>query len=134
MTEPAATPAWLLQPQFGLCPCGCIGRRRKGTFVAKTLNGAATLMRQTMFSSDVASAPGLLQRVEPRVKLLTVLGLTESDAEIEKAVEKAMAETGAASAKDIGKAMKAAMVALQAGGKPVDGKKVSDAVRRRLGA
>ncbi len=75
MTEPAATPAWLLQPQFGLCPCGCIGRRRKGNFVAKTLNGAATLMRQTMFSSDVASAPGLLQRVEPRVKLLTILGL-----------------------------------------------------------
>jgi len=43
VTEPAATPAWLLQPQFGLCPCGCIGRRRKGNFVAKTLNGAATL-------------------------------------------------------------------------------------------
>ena len=75
MTEPAATPAWLLQPQFGLCPCGCVGRRRKGSFVAKTLNGGALLMRQTMFSSDVASAPGLLQRIEPRVKLLTILGL-----------------------------------------------------------
>ena len=45
-----------------------------------------------------------------------------------------MAETGAASAKDMGKAMKAALAALQAGGKPVDGKKVNDAVRRRLSA
>ena len=73
--EPAATPNWLLQPQFGLCPCGCIGRRRKGSFVAKTLNGIAVLLRQTMFSSDLAAAPGLLQRIEPRVKLLSILGL-----------------------------------------------------------
>jgi uncharacterized protein YqeY len=49
-------------------------------------------------------------------------------------VTKALAETGAATPKDMGKAMKAAMAALQAAGKPVDGKKVNDAVRRRLGA
>jgi len=44
-----------------------------------------------------------------------------------------VAETGAASAKDMGKVMKAAMAALQAMGKPVDGKKVSEAARKRLG-
>ena len=28
-------------PEVGLCPCGCIGKRRKGSFVEKTLGGAA---------------------------------------------------------------------------------------------
>ena len=73
-TSPA-TPGWLLQAEVGLCPCGCIGRRRKGSFVEKTLNGGAGLLRQAMFSEDVAAGPGLLQRVDPRVKLVTLLGL-----------------------------------------------------------
>jgi uncharacterized protein len=54
------------------------------------------------------------------------------DEEIRAAVEAAVAETGAASAKDMGKVMKAALAALQAGGKSVDGKRVNDAVRSRL--
>lgn len=57
-----------------------------------------------------------------------------SDEDIAAAVEKAVAETGASSPKDMGKAMKAALAALQAGGKPADGKKVSQAVKQRLGA
>jgi uncharacterized protein YqeY len=54
------------------------------------------------------------------------------DEEIRAAVEAAVAETGAASAKDMGKVMKAALAALQAGGKAVDGKRVNEAVRARL--
>ena len=53
-----------------------------------------------------------------------------SAAEIEEAVAKAVQETGAASPKDMGRVMKAAMAALA--GKPVDGKAVNEAVRRRL--
>jgi uncharacterized protein YqeY len=45
-------------------------------------------------------------------------------------VARAVAETGAASPKDMGRVMKAAMAALA--GKPVDGKAVNDAVRRQL--
>ena len=50
------------------------------------------------------------------------------------AKEQAVTETGAASMKDIGRAMKAALAALAATGKPADGKRVNDAVRKRLGA
>ncbi|HTJ36443.1 MAG TPA: cobalt ECF transporter T component CbiQ [Dactylosporangium sp.] len=75
MTAPAQTPAWLLQPELGLCPCGCIGKRRKGSFVAKTLEGASGILRQAMFSEDVAASKGLLQRLDPRVKLVTMIGL-----------------------------------------------------------
>src|SRR5262249_29023099 len=56
-----------------------------------------------------------------------------SDADVAGAVEQAVAETGAASPKDMGRVMKAAMAALQAAGKPVDGKRVSEAARKRLG-
>ncbi|HEY0398890.1 MAG TPA: cobalt transporter CbiM [Acidimicrobiia bacterium] len=82
MTAPArppvrasATPAWLLGAEVGLCPCGCIGKRRKGSFVEKTLDGGAGLLRQAMFSDDTAAEPGLLQRIDPRVKLASLLGL-----------------------------------------------------------
>lgn len=57
-----------------------------------------------------------------------------SDAEVEDAVSNAVSETGAAGAKDMGKVMKAALALLAAAGKPVDGKRVNEAARRRLGA
>ena len=68
-------PDWLLRSEVGLCPCGCIGKRRKGGYVAKTLNGATDLVRQAIFSEDAAAAPGLLQRIDARVKVVTLFGL-----------------------------------------------------------
>jgi uncharacterized protein len=50
--------------------------------------------------------------------------------ELETAVDLAIAETGATTAKDVGKVMKAAMARLA--GKSVDGKTVSEMVRKRL--
>jgi uncharacterized protein len=67
-----------------------------------------------------------------RVVLAAYLPAEASDDEIASAVEKAVAETGAASVKDMGKAMKAALAALAAAGKPADGKRVNEAVKRRL--
>ena len=68
----ASTPDWLLRREVALCPCGCIGKRRKVSFVEKTLTGVADLMRQVMFSDHICAQPGLLQRVDPRVKIVTV--------------------------------------------------------------
>lgn len=75
------TPQWLLTGEVGLCPCGCAGVRRKGSFVEKTLSGSADLLRQVMFSEDVAAGRGALQRLDPRMKaaalvvLLVAVGL-----------------------------------------------------------
>jgi cobalt/nickel transport system permease protein len=74
-TAPSTAPAWLLDSELGLCPCGCIGKRRKGSFVAKTLAGASGVLRQAISSEDVAAQRGLLQRLDPRVKLVTLLAL-----------------------------------------------------------
>jgi uncharacterized protein len=52
-------------------------------------------------------------------------------AEIEREVAAAIAETGAATAKDMGRVMKAVMSRM--GGRAVDGRTVSDLVRKKLG-
>jgi cobalt ECF transporter T component CbiQ/cobalamin biosynthesis protein CbiM len=70
-----ATPAWLLEREVALCPCGCVGVRRKGNFIDKTLNGSAGVLRNAVFAEDTATRAGLLQRVDPRVKVVTLLGL-----------------------------------------------------------
>lgn len=64
----AEAPEWLFDAPFALCPCGCVGTRKKGGYLRKTLAGAAGLLRQVMFSEDVAARRGLLQRLDPRVK------------------------------------------------------------------
>jgi len=70
-----STPAWLVQNEVGLCPCGCIGKRKKAGFVDKTIAGSAGLWRRAMFADDVSSASGLLQRIDARVKVVTLVGL-----------------------------------------------------------
>jgi cobalt/nickel transport system permease protein len=61
--------------ELAICPCGCIGKRRKGGFVQKTIEGGAGIMREAIFSDDVSRQDGFLQRLDPRVKLLSLLGL-----------------------------------------------------------
>jgi hypothetical protein len=56
-----------------------------------------------------------------------------SEDAIQAAVEQAVAETGAATPRDVGRVMKAAMALLQSAGAAVDGRKVNEAVRKRLG-
>jgi cobalt/nickel transport system permease protein len=75
VTAGSATPAWLLRPEVGLCPCSCIGVRRKRSFVDRTIGGGSDLLRQALFSEDAAAQRGLLQRLEPRVKLVALLGV-----------------------------------------------------------
>jgi len=53
-------------------------------------------------------------------------------AEIERAVDEAVRETGATSAKDLGRVMKAVMPKLA--GRAADGKVINEVVRRKLGA
>jgi uncharacterized protein YqeY len=80
-----------------------------------------------------ASRPELADKERAEIAVLKAyLPADVSDEDVAAAVEKAVAETGAASAKDMGKVMKAALAALAASGKAVDGKRVNEAVRTRL--
>ncbi len=75
----------------------------------------------------------LADKEEAEIKIVEAyLPAAASDEEIDAAVAAAIAETGATTAKDMGKAMKAGMAKLA--GKNADGKRVSEKVRAKLGA
>jgi hypothetical protein len=77
----------------------------------------------------------LAEKEEAEILLLReYLPEDASDAEIAAAVDAAVAETGAAGPKDLGRVMKAALARLSASGKAADGKKVNQRVREKLGS
>jgi uncharacterized protein len=74
----------------------------------------------------------LADKEEAEIKIIELyLPAGASEEEVDAAVASAIQETGATSAKDLGKVMKAAMAKLA--GKSVDGKRLSEKVRAKLG-
>ena len=102
---------------------------------AESLQVVAFLIKQRRDSIDQFAKGGRQDLVD---KETTELALLEtlmpppiSQSDIDAAVDAAVTETGATSMKDMGRVMKAAMAGLA--GRPVEGKAVNDAVRKRLG-
>jgi uncharacterized protein YqeY len=94
-----------------------------------------SLMKQRRDSIDMfrkGNRPELAEKEEAELKLIeSYMPAGASEAEIEKAIEEAMAETGISSVKQMGVVMKAAQAKLT--GKRVDGKALSEKVRAKLG-
>ena len=101
---------------------------------AEELQVVSTLVKQRKDSIEQFTKGGrkdLADKEQAEILILNAyLPAAASDEEIAAAVAAAVSETGATSAKDIGKVMKAAMAALT--GKTVDGKKVNEAAKARL--
>ena len=93
-----------------------------------------TLVKQRKESIDQFGKGGRQDLVDKETKELaileTYLPAGASEAEMDAAIAKAIAETGANSIKQMGAVVKAAKAALE--GKTVDGKALSDRVRSRL--
>ncbi len=114
----------------------------KQTETGKPLDDAAalgvfkTLVKQRHDSAEQFRKGGrdaMADKEEAEIKIIEgYLPASASDEEMDAAVGAAIAETGAAGPKDVGKAMKAAMAKLA--GKNADGKRVSEKVRAKLGA
>jgi len=51
-----------------MCSCGCLGRRRRTAFLEKTLADGTDVVRRAMYA-EAEPAPGGLRRLDPRVKL-----------------------------------------------------------------
>jgi len=100
----------------------------------RVLQGLVKQREDSIEQFAKANRPELVSKEEAEITVLrSYLPQEASEADVAAAVERAVAETGAASPKDMGKAMKAALALLAASGRPADGKKVSEAVRKRLG-
>ncbi len=95
-----------------------------------------TLVKQRRESVEAYRKGGredLATKEEAEIKIVEgYLPAAASDEELDAAIAAAITETGASSAKDLGKVMKAAMARLA--GKNADGKRVSERVRAKLGA
>jgi len=102
---------------------------------AEALAVLRTLIKQRRDSAEQfrkGKRGDLADKEEAEIKIIELyLPAGATAEEIDAAVFSAIQETGAASAKDVGKVMKAAMAKLA--GKSVDGKQVSEKVRARLG-
>jgi uncharacterized protein YqeY len=103
---------------------------------AEVLQVLTSLVKQRRDSIEQFSKAGRTDLVNKETAEIAVLEEylppAASADEIDAAVAAAIAETAAASAKDMGKVMKAVMPKLA--GKHADGKTVNEAVRRKLGA
>jgi uncharacterized protein len=101
---------------------------------AEALQVVGALVKQRRDSVEQFTAGGrqdLADREQAEIRFLErYLPPPADPAAIDAAVEAAVAETGAAGPKDMGKVMKAVMARLA--GQSVDGRAVSDAVKKRL--
>ena len=108
------------------------GRALEG---AEELQVVSMLVKQRRDSIEQFTKGGrkdLADKEQAEIAILDAyLPAAASDDEIAAAVAAAIAETGAAGPKDMGKVMKAVMAGLA--GKTVDGKKVSETVKAKLG-
>jgi cobalt ECF transporter T component CbiQ len=75
VTRDASTPPWLLKSETAAFPYSCSGKRRRGGALEKTLAGLAKVVRQALLSEEIATRNGLLQRLDARAKLVSVLAL-----------------------------------------------------------
>ena len=102
----------------------------------EVLQVVSSLVKQRRDSIEQFSKAGRTDLVEKESGEVAVLEQylppAASAEDIDAAVAEAIAETGAASPKDMGKVMKAVMPRLA--GRNADGRAVNEAVRRKLGA
>ena len=109
-------------------------QRGRGLTEPESQQVMASLIKQRRDSIEQFNAGGrndLAAKEAAEITMLeTYLPPPIDQAEIEMAVDAAIAETGASSAKDLGRVMKGVMAKLA--GRTVDGKLVNEIVRRRL--
>jgi len=103
---------------------------------AESLQVVSALVKQRRDSIEQFVHGGRKDLADKEAAEITVLEgylpAAVSGADLEAAVDAAIASTGATSQKDMGRVMKAAMAAMA--GKTVDGKAVNELVRRKLSA
>lgn len=109
------------------------GRTLEDADVVQVVTSLVKQRRDSIEQFSRAGRADLVDKETAEIAVLdTYLPPGAAPEEIDAAIAAAIAETGASSPRDMGKVMKAVMPKLA--GKTADGRAVSDAVRRKLGA
>ncbi len=67
-------PEWMKEVEIGSCECSAISHGKK-SFVGKTINGILGFMEEAFVSESFSKRNGLLQSLDPRAKLVSILVL-----------------------------------------------------------
>src|SRR5688572_8219711 len=109
------------------------GRDLEDSEVVQVISALVKQRRDSIEQFSKAGRTDLVDKETAEIAVLDeYLPPAATEAEIDSAVAAAIAETGAVSAKDVGKVMKAVMPKLA--GKNADGRTINESVRRKLGA
>lgn len=67
-------PEWMLNKgEIGLSAFACNGKRKKVSFLEKTIKDIANILKEIIFFEDIAFKKGFLQNLDPRVKVLSLI-------------------------------------------------------------
>ncbi len=67
-------PEWMREAEVGPCPPNATASKRKN-FVQKTLSGIFSFLEEAVTSEAISRKNGLLQSLDPRVKLISIIAL-----------------------------------------------------------
>jgi len=67
-------PDWMREVDSSLCRCEAVSSGRK-SFIQKTLDGIFAFLQETFDTENLSKRNGFLQRLDPRVKMISILAL-----------------------------------------------------------
>jgi len=68
-------PEWMQKIEVGPCTCCTVSMGKKKGFVQKTISDIFTFFEESLLSDSIAKRKGLLQSLDPRVKLVSMVFL-----------------------------------------------------------
>lgn len=68
-------PDWMKEIEVGSCPCCTVSTGKKRDFVQRTIADIFTFFEESLVNEGFAKRNGLLQSLDPRVKLVSILAL-----------------------------------------------------------
>ncbi len=68
-------PEWMKEVEIGPCQCCAVNIGKKKSFVEKSISGVLNFFQDSLISEDFAKRDGLLQSLDPRVKLISAIVL-----------------------------------------------------------
>jgi cobalt/nickel transport system permease protein len=68
-------PEWMKEIEIGPCPCCTVSAGKRKNFVQKTISDIFTFFEECLVNDSMAKRDGLLQSLDPRVKLISMVFL-----------------------------------------------------------
>jgi cobalt/nickel transport system permease protein len=68
-------PGWMKEIKIGPCPCCTVSIGKKKNFVQKTISDIFNFFEECLINDSIAKRNGLLQSLDPRVKLISIIAL-----------------------------------------------------------